>query len=71
MAKKYRTKPRNGSWYEVEVITTQRLDGQSVEWLRVTLYPGRYYLGDHRTPAEMTSAIPSLNLADLEEVSDG
>jgi hypothetical protein len=70
VAKKYRTKPRNGSWYEIEVITTRRLDGQPIEWLRVTMQPGRYYQGDYRTPAEMSNAIPLLDLADLEEVAD-
>lgn len=72
MAKRFRTKPRdrNGAWYEVEVITTHRLDGQSTEWLRVTMHPGRYYQGDYRTPEELGRAIPGLELADLEPVDD-
>jgi hypothetical protein len=63
VAKKYRTKPRgdSGTWYEIEVITTRRL-----EWLRVTMHPGRYYQGGF--PAEMARAIPGLDLAELEEI---
>lgn len=59
VAKKYRTKPRDGNWYEVEVITTRRLDGQSIERLRVTLHPGRHYQGDYGTPTEMANAMAS------------
>jgi hypothetical protein len=72
VAKKYRTRPRgpNQTWYEVEVISTERPGDCPMEWLRVTAYPGRYYQGDFRTPDEIARAIPGLELADLEEVTD-
>jgi hypothetical protein len=73
VAKKYRTMPRGPeqTWYEVEVISTERPGEHPMEWLRVTAYPGRYYQGDFRTPDEMARAIPGLDLADLRAVAEG
>lgn len=72
VAKKYRTKSRepNETWYEVEVISTERAGDRPMERLRVTMHPGRYSQGDYRTPEELARAIPGLNLADVEPVDN-